>query len=177
MHLDHRIGSLEKGKDADFVVLSGAPFSLYTHVKQTWIDGKKVFDESTDRAYRDGGFMLATGEKLPVIRKVAEEKFQRSPSGRGQVFDGARRKSLVAVMAEKLHTGYDVFESGLVVIEDGKVVYVGDQLRRIRRTCRSYKAKRCHPRPHRPLLRRGSDRRLEHPGRPGPGRTLRPEPG
>src|SRR4029078_7424945 len=31
LHLDHRVGSLEKGKDADFVVLSGAPFSVYTH--------------------------------------------------------------------------------------------------------------------------------------------------
>ncbi len=26
LHLDHRVGSLEKGKDADFVVLSGPPF-------------------------------------------------------------------------------------------------------------------------------------------------------
>ena len=32
LHLDHRLGSLEKGKDADFVVLSGPPFSVYTQV-------------------------------------------------------------------------------------------------------------------------------------------------
>src|SRR5262249_42772634 len=46
MHLDHRLGSLEKGKDADFVVLSGAPFSVYTRVLETYIDGQRVFDRS-----------------------------------------------------------------------------------------------------------------------------------
>src|SRR6202034_4660752 len=30
LHLEDRVGSLAKGKDADFVVLSGAPFSVYT---------------------------------------------------------------------------------------------------------------------------------------------------
>src|SRR5262249_3926739 len=49
MHLEHRIGSREKGKDADFVVLSGPPFSAYTQVMQTYIDGKKVFDRGAKR--------------------------------------------------------------------------------------------------------------------------------
>src|SRR5207249_9022269 len=49
MHLDHRLGSLEKGKDADFVVLSGSPFSVYTQVLETYIDGKKVFDRGSKR--------------------------------------------------------------------------------------------------------------------------------
>ena len=40
LHLDDRLGSLEKGKDADFVVLSGSPFSVYTQVLQTYIDGE-----------------------------------------------------------------------------------------------------------------------------------------
>src|SRR5207248_3270284 len=44
LHLDHRLGSLEKGKDADFVVLSGAPFSVYTKVLETYIDGVRVFE-------------------------------------------------------------------------------------------------------------------------------------
>lgn len=42
--LDGRIGSLEVGKDADLVVLSGPPFSVYTHVLETWVDGVQVFD-------------------------------------------------------------------------------------------------------------------------------------
>lgn len=47
--LDARVGSLEPGKDADFILLSGDPLSVYTHVEQTWIEGKKVFDRSDPR--------------------------------------------------------------------------------------------------------------------------------
>jgi len=58
LELDDRIGSLEKGKDADFIILSGDPFSVYTHVEQTWIEGIKVFDRSNqeDKMYAVGGY-------------------------------------------------------------------------------------------------------------------------
>ncbi len=58
LDLDARIGSLVPGKDADFVVLSGDPLSVYTHVEQTWIEGKNVWDRSNpdDFKYAVGGF-------------------------------------------------------------------------------------------------------------------------
>jgi imidazolonepropionase-like amidohydrolase len=57
LDLDSRIGSLEPGKDADFVVLDGDPFSVYTHVQETWVEGKRVFDLSNpeDHLYAVGG--------------------------------------------------------------------------------------------------------------------------
>jgi imidazolonepropionase-like amidohydrolase len=61
LKLERRIGSLEVGKDADLVVLSGDPFSVYTQVLETWIEGERVFDRSDphDRVYATGGFFAA----------------------------------------------------------------------------------------------------------------------
>ncbi len=58
LDLDKRIGSLEKGKDADFIILDGDPFSVYTKVLETWVDGAKVFDRSDpdDYLYAVGGY-------------------------------------------------------------------------------------------------------------------------
>lgn len=58
LDLDSRVGSIEPGKDADLVILSGDPLSAYTHVVQTWIDGEKVFDRTNldDRLFATGGF-------------------------------------------------------------------------------------------------------------------------
>jgi len=51
LDLDKRVGSLETGKDADFIVLSGDPLSVYTHVLLTYVDGKKVFDRADPKDY------------------------------------------------------------------------------------------------------------------------------
>ena len=51
LELQDRVGSLETGKDADFVVLSGDPLSVYTHVVQTWVEGRKVFDRADPKDY------------------------------------------------------------------------------------------------------------------------------
>lgn len=58
LDLGDRIGSLERGKDADFLVLSGDPLSVYTAVEQTWAGGEKVFDraDEKDRLWAQGGW-------------------------------------------------------------------------------------------------------------------------
>jgi imidazolonepropionase-like amidohydrolase len=58
LELERRVGSLERGKDADFIVLSGDPLSVYTQVLQTWVEGRKVFDRAdpAQRGYAVGGF-------------------------------------------------------------------------------------------------------------------------
>jgi imidazolonepropionase-like amidohydrolase len=42
--LDDKIGSLEPGKNADLVLWSGNPFSVYTRAEKVWIDGAMLFD-------------------------------------------------------------------------------------------------------------------------------------
>ncbi len=47
-----RVGSLEAGKDGDFVVWSGDPLATSTMALETWIEGKKYFDRAADLAAR-----------------------------------------------------------------------------------------------------------------------------
>jgi len=60
MDIEARVGSLEPGKDADFIVLSGDPFSVYTKVEQTWIEGENVWniENPEDREYAVGGYEI-----------------------------------------------------------------------------------------------------------------------
>lgn len=58
LDLADRAGSLEPGKDADFVILSGDPLSVYTRVLETWVEGERVFDldDPEDRLWAEGGW-------------------------------------------------------------------------------------------------------------------------
>ena len=50
--VDRRVGSLEPGKDGDFVIWNGDPLSAETVAQETWIEGKKYFDRAVDLARR-----------------------------------------------------------------------------------------------------------------------------
>lgn len=44
--LDDRIGTLQPGKNADVVIWSGDPFSVYSHADQVFVDGALIYDRS-----------------------------------------------------------------------------------------------------------------------------------
>ena len=73
LEMEDRIGSLEPGKDADLIVLSGDPLSVYTQVLQTWVDGSKVFDRSNpkDRLYAEGG-IGASHDQGAILHGIAK---------------------------------------------------------------------------------------------------------
>ncbi len=126
MHLDKRLGSLEKGKDADFVVLSGNPFSIYTHVLGTYIDGVQVFDRAKDQAYQTGGFELRN--QLPKLddKATAAPNDTREPAASTNPDQASAKKILAHV--GRLHTvGGGEIKDAAVLIEDGKIAYVGPE--------------------------------------------------
>jgi imidazolonepropionase-like amidohydrolase len=53
LDIDDRVGSLEVGKDADFVVWNGNPLSQFSRAEQTWVDGRRYFSIEDDAALRE----------------------------------------------------------------------------------------------------------------------------
>ncbi len=58
LDLGDRTGSLTPGKDADLVILSGDPLSIYTKVLETWVEGERAFNRGnpSDLLYAVGGY-------------------------------------------------------------------------------------------------------------------------
>ncbi len=56
--LDEHVGSLEAGKMADFIVMTGDPLSVYTDVAETWVMGELLFDadDPEDLLMATGGY-------------------------------------------------------------------------------------------------------------------------
>ncbi len=68
LDLQTRVGSLEIGKDADFIILSGDPLSIYTKVLETWVEGKRVFDRSDakDLLIATGGYGASSDREIHI---------------------------------------------------------------------------------------------------------------
>jgi len=47
LRIADRVGSLEPGKDADFLILKGPPLEWESLVEQVFIEGKEVYNRNT----------------------------------------------------------------------------------------------------------------------------------
>jgi imidazolonepropionase-like amidohydrolase len=75
--IDDRVGSLEPGKDADFVIWSGHPLSQFTKAEQTWVDGRRYFSLDEDRVLRQ----RVEDERASLIQLVLEQGSNGSNGG------------------------------------------------------------------------------------------------
>jgi hypothetical protein len=87
LRIDDRVGSLEAGKDADFVIWSASPLSTYARAEQTWIDGRCYFSLEDDAALRKA----ATTEREALAQKALAERSRALAGGAGAPAGGARR--------------------------------------------------------------------------------------
>lgn len=70
LHLDDRTGSIKEGKDADLVLWSGNPLSIYAKAEKTIIDGATFFDREKDEKMRES----AKEERNKLINQMLYEK-------------------------------------------------------------------------------------------------------
>ncbi len=71
--IQDKVGSLEVGKDADFVLWSGPPLSTFSRCEQTWIDGRRYFDVLEEERMRQRDQKLRAG-LIQTILALPDEK-------------------------------------------------------------------------------------------------------
>lgn len=66
LKIDNKVGSVEVGKQADFVLWDAHPLSVYAVVQQTWIEGARYFDRQQDLVNRG----QLEQERQQLIQKI-----------------------------------------------------------------------------------------------------------
>lgn len=95
LRIEDQVGSLEIGKDADFVVWSTHPLSTYAYAEQTWIEGIKRFDKTEDaqrfdqdKADRQRLVQKALADRLNDLNSSLESKKPDGNSSAGATAEG-----------------------------------------------------------------------------------------
>jgi adenine deaminase len=76
LHLDSHMGSLKVGKDADVVIWSDNPLSIYAIVEQTYVDGICFYDRAKDAEKRE----YIRQERARLVQKMLDEKKAGGPT-------------------------------------------------------------------------------------------------
>jgi imidazolonepropionase-like amidohydrolase len=98
LHIDTRTGSLKVGKDADVVVWSDNPLSIYARAERTFVDGIAYYDIERDQQLRNDIHRERTG----LIAKMIKAKRSGAPA---QAIPPARpRNSYYNCMSENEDT-------------------------------------------------------------------------
>jgi imidazolonepropionase-like amidohydrolase len=69
LHLEHRMGSIKVGKDADLVLWNQNPLSVYAYAEKTMVDGILYFDIEKDRVMQEE----VNKERNRLIQKILGE--------------------------------------------------------------------------------------------------------
>lgn len=78
LHIDGRVGSLKPGKDADVVIWSANPLSIYAKAEKTFVDGIPYWDITRDAQVRQA----QQTERSRLIQKMIDSKSKGSRTQR-----------------------------------------------------------------------------------------------
>lgn len=112
LHVDSKVGSIKVGKDADLVVWSDNPLSIYAKAEKTIVDGTIYFDRDKDAEIRKRN----QAEKARIVQKLATLKRTAAGGAPGGNFQRARpRYEVVNTCSDHNHN------TGLLTIEADEV--------------------------------------------------------
>jgi imidazolonepropionase-like amidohydrolase len=86
LHIDNKVGSIKPGKDADIVLWSANPLSIYAVAEKTYVDGVPYWDIEKDAAKQKA----LNAEEGKLIQKMIEAKGSGAATQRAGV--GQRRR-------------------------------------------------------------------------------------
>lgn len=107
--VDHRVGSIEVGKDADLVIWSGHPLSVYSRVETTMIEGEIFFQR------KDAHGVDKTSTFKTELTPNKKTKPLQIPTGKGAYV--IQNATIYPVSGPKF--------VGSIRVEDGKIAQVG----------------------------------------------------
>jgi len=111
--IDARVGSIEAGKDADLVLLTGDPLSSLARVAWTMVDGEVEFQRRDTFGFDAEPLTPSASRALPQ----ALEADVQSPA------------PIIAIVGGTVHTvSGDAIEDGTVLMQAGKILEVGDDV-------------------------------------------------
>jgi imidazolonepropionase-like amidohydrolase len=105
--IDHRVGSLESGKDADFVIWNGSPLDSATRCLETWVDGRCYFRLSAESA-RVKALQEERTALLAKARKIVGD------GGESNASDKARKQFFERALEQARHWGVKECQDCLV---------------------------------------------------------------
>ncbi|WP_400191728.1 amidohydrolase family protein [Hymenobacter sp. B81] len=76
LHLDERMGSIRAGKDADLVLWTDHPLSIYARAERTFVDGRQLFSLDTDQQLR----RELQQERQRLVQKMLDAKKAGAPT-------------------------------------------------------------------------------------------------
>jgi adenine deaminase len=102
LHIDNRVGSIKEGKDADIVLWSANPLSVYAKVEQTYVDGKLYFDIAQDKILQQRN----KEERARLIQKMLVEKENGVPTQEVKV-ENQKLYHCDSIEGEEHHQGHN----------------------------------------------------------------------
>ncbi len=135
MYIDHKVGSLEEGKEADVVLLTASPFNSYARVEKTIVDGIVYYDASDEMGTRDQPFnvfpeVAAIAPTTPISLNRSGVRNDGANGGNGgSNGNGAAeldQDQVIALVGGTVHTVSSApIRNGTVVFQSGRIVDVG----------------------------------------------------